>query len=116
MIAGPVMVPAMALPHNRAIKFEVFTLACHELQTRLGALRLATQAENRWSFREWIELFDQVTHDFFTHVSGADRDHSASLHAGSLAAAANMRRSAAPIAAGVFDELASAISTNVAHW
>lgn len=106
----------MSLPNQVAIKLDLYTLACHELASRLPTLRTATQSDTRCDYETCISLFDDVISRFFDRYPAHDRQQSADHLGNMLRVEADNFRSASPAASSIFDDVAEAVSNNIAAW
>jgi hypothetical protein len=106
----------MPLPERVAIKLDVYTLACRALLSRLGDLRLATQADPRLDYDTCLQRFDEVLERFFTRSTAVDRQESADQFGMLLRAEADLFRACNPDAAAIFDDLITTLQPGIFTW
>jgi hypothetical protein len=104
----------MSLPDQIAVKFNLYTLACHELLNQLPQLEAATRPDPRLDCGTCIQRFDESLRDFFERSSAdtlqvAVRQFGAAL----LAQAGYFRNRKAD---AVFRRVVDAISAKASPW
>lgn len=106
----------MALSGSVAIKFDVYTLACHELLSRLPGLELATRRDRRIDFHTFLLQFDKSLDRFFRRATASTRSRAAQQLGGLLRAEAEMFRDSNESAAALLDEVAESLGARISSW
>jgi hypothetical protein len=106
----------MALPDSVSIKFNVFTLACRELLSRLSDLRRCTQDDRRYGCEKLLDIFDAAMKRFFLYSSPRDNQEAAELFGNSLSADLDQIRRTQEEAAVRMDDVVSDIRSKASAW
>ncbi len=106
----------MALQEGVDTKFDVYTLACRQLLSRLQRLHAVTQTDVRLTYDTCLQRSDRALHVFFEGSSANNVEQAAEQYASLLGAQADLFRDSNGEAAAVFDDTVSGVKEQASVW